>query len=194
LAFIGFSLYALLDPYRLQLGDKAQFGRLEGVFLGYGFFGTIQAVKHQLPKERIAYLPADRNMLFALVIDQIDLVSFTVTANVDIFSQLDISVGAQDKGAAVAPHPQAIGGEPIDPKIVGCTIIGHQGGIAEVFQFRVLFVIEIGHLAVEYPGIFSSGKVQKLLDLVTADITRPIAPSFINLPAKTALSTWSRSE
>ena len=54
--------------------------------------------------------------------------------NVDVFAQLDVTLGAQNDGAAIAPAAEAIRGEPVGAEVVRGAIVGHEGGVAEIFQ------------------------------------------------------------
>ena len=56
-------------------------------------------------------------MLLSLFIHQKQLVTFRLPADIDIFSHLDITIGAEHECAAVSPCAQTIRSEPVYAEI-----------------------------------------------------------------------------
>ena len=79
-------LWELLDALSLLLRDQAKLRGLEGMILRHRFFRAMQAVENQLPEIRKAYLAVHRDMLLALVIDQVHVVAFFVATDLDVLT------------------------------------------------------------------------------------------------------------
>ena len=73
------------------------------------------------------------------------MITFSLAANVDIFPHLNIAFGAQNYGPAISPGAQTSRSEPIHSEIRSGTVVGHQSGVPEIFEFRVLLIRVIRH-------------------------------------------------
>jgi len=92
------------------LGLEAELGGFEGVGLGHGVFGAVEAVEDELAEVGETDLAADVEVLFAFLVHDVDVVAGALAADVDVFAQLDGALGAEDHGAAIAPDGEALGG------------------------------------------------------------------------------------
>ena len=140
------------------------------MFLGHCILGAIQAVENQLSEVGEAHGPCRRDSLLHLSIDQVELVRLRLATDVEILSQLDVSISSKDETAAVAPSSESVGSEPINTKVVRRAVVSNQRGVAEIVQLRVVLVVVVGDLCTGYGCLFGPGKVQELLDLMRSDI------------------------
>ena len=106
------------------------------------------------------------NVVFAVVIDEKELIPFGIAGEVEIFAEFDISIGAEDDGSAIAPSAKAVGGEPIDPNIVGRPVIREEVGFPPVFKFGMIFVPIVSDLGIGDGGAFGATVMEKLFKLV----------------------------
>lgn len=103
---------------RGELGAEAELGGLEGVGLRHRRLGSVETVEDQLAEETEADLAGDVDVALAGFIDDINIVAGFIAGDVEVFAQLDVALGSEDDGAAVAPRAEAGGREPIDADIV----------------------------------------------------------------------------
>ena len=162
-----------------DLSLQGQFDGQEGVALGHGVFGTVEAIEDQLPEVREPDLAVDRQVLLRMMIDQIDVVPFRVASDVEIFAQLDGAVRPQDDGASVSPSPEAVGSEPVDTEVEVGPVVRDQRCITEVFKLRMFRIMVIGHRAAEHLGGLRAGIVQELFNLMAADVHQNAAVLFL---------------
>ena len=80
------------------------------------------------------------DVVFAVVIDEKELIPFGIAGEVEIFAEFDIAIGAEDNGSAIAPSAEAVWGEPIDSNIVGCAVICEEISLTPVFKFGMIFM------------------------------------------------------
>ncbi len=79
------------------------------------FLGAMDTVEDELPpKNGKPTLACHADMLLALFIDEVDVVTALILADVDVFAQLDVAFFTEDDGVAIAPRAEAGGGEPVD--------------------------------------------------------------------------------
>ena len=117
-----------------ELGAQAEFGGFEGVGLGHGMLGAVEAVEDELAEETEADLAGDVEVALAGVVDEVNVVAGFVAGDVEIFAEFDVALGAEDDGAAVAPGAEAGGGEPVDADVVGGAVVAEKGGFAEILE------------------------------------------------------------
>src|SRR6266700_3612824 len=110
-------------------------------------------------------------MEFALRVHQIDLIA-SVTADIHVLAQLDVSLGTEDQRSSITPTRQSIRREPIDSEIMARSVVTDQTRFTKILQLWCLRVVVVGNGCAQYGRISRSGKVQELLDLVTADIAK----------------------
>jgi hypothetical protein len=88
------------------------------------------------PKKRKPTLPGDVEVLLPLVVHEVEVVARLVARDVDVLAQLDVALGAEDDGAAVAPGAEAVRREPVDADVVRRAVVADQRGLAEVLELR----------------------------------------------------------
>lgn len=157
------------------LGGEGEFGGLENVGLGHGFFGAIEAVEDEFAEETEADLAGDGDVVLSLLVDQKYMIAAAVAADIDVFSELNVTLGAHDYHTTVAPGAQAVGGEPIQTHVIGGAVITEEVGLAAVFQFRGVGIVVIGHGGMHDLGIGGAGEGEKLFELMAADIAEDAA-------------------
>lgn len=109
----------MADGLRLLSSLDAQLRRLETVGLGHGVFRAVEAVQDQLPEEGEAHLAVHTEVLLPVLVHQEHVIALPfLPRQVDILADLDIALGAQNKGAPIPPGAKAIGGKPIHAEIV----------------------------------------------------------------------------
>jgi len=82
------TLAELFDADGLVLGAEAELGGGERVGLGHRVLGAVEAVSDELPEERVADLPVDRDVALGLVVDEVDVVGFRVAGDVGVLAEL----------------------------------------------------------------------------------------------------------
>src|SRR3981081_1301283 len=110
-------------------------------------------------------------MEFALRVHQIDLIA-SVAADIHVLAQFDVSIGTEDQRSTITPTRQSIRREPIDSEIVAATVVTAPPPFNKILQLWCLRVVVVGDGGAQDGRISRSGKVQELLDLVTADIAK----------------------
>ena len=108
--------------------------------------------------------------VFSVVIDQEEGVFPRLVGDVGILTQLDVTVGTEDEGAPVTPGGEAVGGKPVDAKVVGGAVVRYEGGLAKVFQLWMAGMGVVGDRGVDNGGGTRGAEGEKLLDLVAADV------------------------
>ena len=146
------------------------------MFLSHGIFRPVQTVENQLTEVRETDLTGNRVAEFAFFVDQIDHVLLTA-GNIDVFTDFDIAIGAQQGQATVAR--KAIRGEPIAAEVAGSAVVSGQHRIAKIFELWILRVIHVAYLACHDAGVAVAGIEQELLNLVAADIAQDAAEEFL---------------
>src|SRR5699024_1986931 len=125
---------------RLLLRIQRELHGLEGVLLGHGVLGAVQDIEDQLAEEGVAHLAGGVDAVLALAVDQDHLAAAVVGGDVHVLAQLDVALGAEDEGAAVAPGAQTLRSEPVHAHEAR-----RPGGERDV---RVAVVVELGMLGV----------------------------------------------
>ena len=136
---------ALLDSDGDCLSLEAQFSRFERMLFSHGVFRPVQAIENELPEKRKPNFSVESKMLFDLRVHQKEMVTFGFTANVDIFTHLDVAFRAQDDRPTISPGTQTVRCESIHPEVGGRTIVSDQRSVPKIFEFRVLLICVISH-------------------------------------------------
>src|SRR3954465_15775265 len=103
---------------RSILGEQRQLGGLEGVRLGHGLLGAMEAVQDEFPEEAETYLAGHIEQMLSLVIDEKDMIADLVAGDVDVFAHLNKTLGAEDERAAIAPRAEPVRRVPVHSDIV----------------------------------------------------------------------------
>ncbi len=140
--------------------------------LGHRFFRSLQAVQDEFPEEPEAHLARDVEAPLPFPIDEVDVVAGCVPSDIEVLSELDRALGADDKRPAVAPAAQAVRREPIDPHIAQRPRGGREAGLAEVLQLRLVRVVEVADCRVRHRGVLRSAVREELLVLVAAEVAQ----------------------
>ncbi len=93
---------------------------------------------------------------------------------VDIFPQFDLAFGAIEEQPAIAPVRQGVGSVPVEPDI-GLGIAADEIDLAEVFEQRMVGIVEIADRGMGDLGAVEPGEMQILVNLVCADIGKDAA-------------------
>lgn len=166
---------------------EAEFSCQEGVSLGHGFFGAVQAVEEEFPKEGEANITCTRNAVLALGIDKQELVCAMRSGDIGVFAELDVAFSAQDQKTAITPSAQTGGREPVDTEISGRAIVAEKVAFTEVLEFRKGGIIDIADSGVANARILGTGEKKELFALVAAYVAEDTAVFlFLKKPA------WSR--
>ncbi len=102
------------------------------------------------------------------------MVAARLAGRVDIFSQLDIALGAEDGQPPVAPGRQPVRSEPVDPDVAG-GVGAAQQRLAEILQLRRARIAAVGHRGRDDLDIERAGEEQELLELVRGDVGQDAA-------------------
>src|SRR5262245_20341883 len=136
--------------------------------LWHGRFRSIANVVQQLaPEGQLNVAAVDVPSL--LPVHEEEMVSAGSAADVDVLSQLDVSVGAEDGQPTVAPRAKAVRREPVDANVAR-TAVAAQHHVAEVLQLGGLGMREISNLRGDNSGQGGAGEEEKLVGLMRADI------------------------
>ena len=112
--------------------------------LRHGRFCSVDNIVYKHPSEGKLNVSAI-DIFCLLVIGVVKMVAAVVTGNVNIFPDLNESLGSQNGQSAIAPGFQSIGGKPIHSDITLSTI-AFQHHISEVFKIRFFRMIDIPNL------------------------------------------------
>ena len=125
------------------------------MFLRHGIFRPVDTVQNQLPEIRIANLSGYFKVPLSFSIDQKNMISaFIISSDIYVFAQFNISFRPQDIGPPVSLCGKPVRCKPVYPEVLGCPIISQKNRISEVFQFRILRMVVIPHLAILHFCIF----------------------------------------
>src|SRR5665647_2683982 len=149
--YVPSRLAARYEIHRLHLRSYGELGRLEGVLLGHGVLRTLQTVEHELAEERVPDLALDIEVGLFRPVGEVHVRGSIVRADVHVLPLLDEAFGTEDEHAAVAPHLQSVGGEPVAPEVAAGARVGH------------------------HRPVRGAGVVQDLLDLVRTDVAQDAA-------------------
>src|SRR5438105_4046680 len=86
----GFSL----RPERELDGEKR-------VILRHGALRTLQAIENELAEERKSDAAVHGDVSFASSVDEVDVIPFGVATHVEVFAELDVTIGAHDERSTV---------------------------------------------------------------------------------------------
>ena len=165
--------------------------------LGHGGLGAVDAVADQPPKERAAHLAGGIRAELTLPVSPVDhVLPLFAGGQIDELAQLDVTVCAGDEHPAIAPVAQAVWREPVYPKIPAHAVGGGGGTFAEILKLRRGGVGVVGLAGKGDVDILDPGKVEKLFQLVTADIAQNAAvPRFLVKPgrARAAQAVWAEA-
>ena len=122
------------QPARRHLRFHAEFRGFEGVGLRHRGLGAVEAVEDELTKELVADLTGDIDVLHGFVVREVEVAATFFAGEIEIFSQLDEALRAEDERAAVAECGHRIGREPVDANVLGRAVVGEEIGLAEVLE------------------------------------------------------------
>src|SRR5690606_15934906 len=157
------------------LGAQAELGGLEGVPLGHGLLGAVEAIEDQLAEELEADLAGHFEVMLAFVVHQIDVVAGLLPADIDILAQLDVALGAENRHAAVAPGAQPGRRQPVHADVVAGAVVADEVGLAEILQLGVFRAVEVGRGGIGHGRVGRAGEGQELLELMAADVAEDAA-------------------
>ena len=155
------------------LRGQRQLHRLEAPGLRHRRLGAVEDVGDQLA----AIGPVDCgavDALDALLVDEDQVVPAWLSGHIDVFPELDVALGTEDREASVAPDAKALRREPVDPDIAGRPR-RTDVEVADVLKARILGVGAVGDGRRDDLGVERVGEEQELLDLVAADVAEDAA-------------------
>jgi hypothetical protein len=114
------------------------------VGLRHRVLGAVEAIEHELAEKGEADGAGDVEVAGAFAVDDEDVVAAIVARDVDVFAQLDVAVGAEDEGAAVAPGGETVGREPVDAQVAGRAAVADEGRLPEILEFGPVGVRVVG--------------------------------------------------
>jgi hypothetical protein len=82
--------------------------------------------------------------------------------HVGVLAQLDVALGAEDEQPPVAPGVEPVRREPVDAHVTCAAVAGHDH-VAEVFELRVVRVIDVAGLRGDHVRRRAVGVVEELL-------------------------------
>jgi hypothetical protein len=98
-------LYRFLGKaHGVFLRNEAQFGDLEGMVLGHGIFGAMEAIEHELAKEGEADFAGQFNMVFALGVDEVEVFPGFVAGDVEVFAEFQMCLRSRSQRCARRPR------------------------------------------------------------------------------------------
>src|SRR5690606_10312065 len=111
---------------------------------------------------------------YALFVDQEEVVVAGTAGNIDIFPELNIALGAQDRQTTITPCGQAIRGEPVNPDIT------RRGGgahmrVAHILQSGPVSMATIGDIGRNHFAVHGAGEEQELFELMAGNIAKDAA-------------------
>ena len=110
----------------------------------------------------------------ALAVDQKQVVGAGAPGDIDVFAQLDVALGAEDRAAPVTPRGQAVGRVPVDADVAVAAVAAQQD-LAEVLELGLVRIGVVGDRARDDLGVVGAGEVEELIDLVRADVGQDAA-------------------
>ena len=114
------------------------------MLLRHGGFCSVEDVLNERWAVRKFNFPAiDITCVF--VVDEEEVVASVAAADVNVFPEFHIPLGAKDGKSSVAPRVEAFRCEPIDAEISRTSITSY-GGIAKILDTRILLIIDVAHL------------------------------------------------
>ncbi len=113
------------------------------------------------------------------MIDEINAIPTVIVADVDVFANFQVTLGAQDKSPPVAPGPRRFGIEPVNAAIGRGPGIKSQAGFTEILETRRVRVSKIFYAGKVDGGIGGPGVMQELLELVGTDIGQDAPVTFL---------------
>src|SRR4051794_34792368 len=156
------------QPLRLGLRLQRELHREERVRLRHRGFRPVDDVRHEpRPERQIAVLAVDVACL--LLIDDEQMVAAGTAADVDILSQLDVALGAEDRQPSVAPRRQAVGSEPVQPDVARAAVAAEHH-VAEVLELGPVLVRHVAGLRRDDVGLRRARVEEELIDLVRPDV------------------------
>src|ERR1017187_2634093 len=100
--------------------------------------------------------------------------------DVGVLADFDVAVGTEDEEAAVAPGAEARGREPVEAHVAEAGVAAEHH-VAEVLEFGVIFVADVGDLGRDDLRLSGAGVEEELIDLVGADVAEN-ATVFLGVP------------
>ena len=84
------------DTACLGLCLEREFGGAECMRLGHRMFGAVEAVADKRPKERVADLAVDGEVVLFGLVDEVHMITTLFTGDVDVLAEFDVAFGAED--------------------------------------------------------------------------------------------------
>src|SRR6476620_12051744 len=98
--------------------------------------------------------------------------------DINVLTNLDVTIGAQNCQPPISPRGQAIGSEPVIANVSRATV-ATQDHISEVFEIGMLRIMHITGLRCHDVRLCRAGEKQELISLVRADITKNSPVAFL---------------
>src|SRR6266567_5174646 len=149
---------------RARLRLKRQAAHREHVVLGHGGLRAVAHVRCETIEVAQGLLAAI-DVARAAMIGHEQVIGAGAAFDVEIFAQLDISVGAEDREAPVAPARQPVGREPVDPHVTAGALAAQQD-LAEIFEVGKVRSAELADRAGDDLGVLGTRVEHELLDLM----------------------------
>src|SRR5579859_7359860 len=121
------------DAYRAGLRDQGELDGEQRVGLRHRGLGSIQAIQDELSEKGEPDLAVDGDVPFSLLIHQIYVVTLELARHVEVLAQLDRTARPGDERAPVSPGSESLRGVPVDLEVMGRSVVGDEGRVAEVF-------------------------------------------------------------
>ena len=157
----------------IELGLDDEFGGEQALGLVLSDVGAVDDIGDELWAEGEEDVIAVDVALVGFV-DEEEVVAGLVDADVGVLADLDIALSAEDEEATVAPGTESVGGEPVEADVAE-TAISTEHHVAEVLEFGVLRMVDIGDLRGDDVGLGGAGVVEELIDLMGADVAEDAA-------------------
>src|SRR5699024_3715683 len=114
----------------------------------------------------VAHLAGGVDAVLALAVDQDHLAAAVVGGDVHVLAQLDVALGAEDEGAAVAPGAQTLRSEPVHAHEARRPGGERDVRVAVVVELGMLGVAEVADRAGEDLAVLGAGEGEHLLEVV----------------------------
>ncbi|EGE55414.1 hypothetical protein RHECNPAF_930061 [Rhizobium etli CNPAF512] len=167
---------ASADARGFRLGFERKAADFEDVILRHRRLRAVADVGGE-SIEIIEFLAAAIDMGHFLAVDEEEVILARPAGNVDVFAQLDITLGTEDGQASIAPGRQRLRCEPVDAD-VACRSVGAQQHFAEILEGGFVGHAEIADRAGDDLARRRAGIEQELIHLMRGDIDDDAAEGF----------------
>src|SRR5687768_15723706 len=106
----------------------------------------VQTIQNQGSEERVSHLPVATDMMFSLLIHEIQLVALALAAHIEVLAQFNVARSAEDECPPIAPRTETVRIQPVHADIICRPVFSHEICLPPIFELREVLVMIVRNL------------------------------------------------